>query len=241
MFAGLQQRGVTLTDMKIVKGPEMADHAMALLLALTRQIKRSVANQERETLTQDGYAPIELHGRTALVIGLGGAGTQIAERAFASGMRVLAVDPKDIPYMRAVKRVAKPDVLHRLLPQADVVFMAAPHTPATGKLLGPREFGEMKRGVYIINISRGRTIDTDALVRALASGRVAGAGLDVVAPERLPRKHPLWHMPNVIITPHIAGNSDGGLRRRTRLIIENARRFAAGLPLRNLVDLKLGY
>ncbi len=241
LFPELGERGVTLTDAKIIKGPEMADHAMALLLGLTRQINRAVANQRREEWSQGGFDPIELRGRTALIVGLGGAGTQIAERAFAFGMRVIATDPKNIPYMRAVERVEKPDMLHQLLPEADVVFMAAPFTAATRNLFGAREFGKMKRGAYFINISRGGTVDTDALVGALNSGHVAGAGLDVVTPERLPKGHPLWRMENVIITPHLAGNSDQGVIRRTALFIENARRFARGLPLRNVVDLTLGY
>jgi D-2-hydroxyacid dehydrogenase (NADP+) len=241
MFPELRESNVTLTDAKIIKGPEMADHAMALLLGLTRQINRSVKDQQAETWNQRPYTPIELRGRTALVIGLGGAGTQIAERAFAFGMRVVATDPKDIPYMRAVERVEKPEMLHQLLPRADVVIVAAPHTAETRNLLGDREFGEMKQGVYVINISRGGTIDTDALMRALTSGRLAGAGLDVVAPEPLPKGHPLWRMPNVIITPHLAGSSDHGLARRTALIIENTRRFVRGQPLRNVVDKSRGY
>ena len=99
----------------------------------------------------------------------------------------------------------------------------------------------MKRGVYFINISRGGAVDTDALLSALEGGRVAGAGLDVVSPEPLPKGHPLWRMDNVIITPHLAGNSDHGITRRTALFIENARRFVRGQPLRNIVDLNLGY
>jgi len=241
MFPELRESGVALTDAKILKGPPMADHAMALLLGLTRQINRAVANQQQERWSQDGFDAIELRGRTALIIGLGGAGTQIAERAFAFGMRVVATDPKDIPYMRAVERVEKPEMLHQLLPLADVIFVAAPYTRETKNLLGDREFGEMKPGVYIINIARGGIIDTDALVRALEARRIAGAGLDVLLPERLPKGHPLWGMSNVIITPHLAGNSEHGLSRRTALIIENARRFARGQPLRNLVDKSLGY
>jgi phosphoglycerate dehydrogenase-like enzyme len=241
LFPQLAQRGITLTDAKIVKGPEMADHALALLLGLTRQIDRSITNQAREEWSQKGFAPVELRGRTALIVGLGGAGTQIAERAFAFGMRVLATDPKDIPYMRAVERVEKPDMLRQLLPMADVVFMAAPYTRETKNLFGSREFAAMKRGVYFINISRGGTVDTDALVSALTVGQVAGAGLDVVNPEPLPKGHLLWRMKNVIITPHLAGNSDHGITRRTALFIENSRRFVRGQPLRNVVDLTLGY
>jgi phosphoglycerate dehydrogenase-like enzyme len=240
LFQELLERPIVLTNAKIVKGPAMADHAMGLLLLLTRQLWRAVEARAREEWASDDYEPIELHGKTALIVGLGGAGTQVAERAFASGMRVIATDPKDIPIMRAVERVERPERLAELLPLADVIFLTAPLTKQTFRLIGDREFGLMKRGVYLVNIARGELVDTDALVRALQDGRAAGAGLDVVSP-RPPRGHPLWRMKNVIVTPHFAGRSDQGPERRSQLIIENARRFARGLPLRNVVDRTLGY
>ena len=151
-------------------------------------------------------------------------------------MAKFATDPKDIPIMRAVERVERPERLAELLPLADVIFLTAPLTRPTFKLLGDREFGLMKHGVYLVNVARGELVDTDALVRALQDGRVAGAGLDVLSPEPPPRGHPLWRMKNVIMTPHIAGHSDRGAERRAQLFIENAHRFARGLPLRNVVD-----
>jgi D-2-hydroxyacid dehydrogenase (NADP+) len=240
LFPELRERPIVLTNAKIVKGPAMADHAMGLLLLLTRQLWRAVEARAREEWAGKDYEPIELHGKTALIVGLGGAGTQVAERAFASGMRVIATDPKDIPIMRALERVERPERLAELLPLADVIFLTAPLTKQTFRLLGDREFGLMKRGVYLVNVSRGALVDTDALVRALQDGRVGGAGLDVVSPQP-PRGHPLWRMKNVIITPHLAGRSDRGPERRSQLIIENARRFVRGLPLRNVVDKTLGY
>lgn len=240
LFPALRESPIVLTDAKIVKGAAMADHAMGLLLLLTRQLWRAVEARRREEWTNERYQPTELRGKTALVVGLGGAGTQVAERAFASGMRVIATDPKDIPIMRAVDRVARPEQLPDLLPLADVIFLTAPLTAQTDKLLGEREFGLMKRGVYLINVARGDLVDTEALVRALQDGRVAGAGLDVVSPHPA-RGHPLWKMNNVIMTPHLAGRSDRGPEHRSQLIIENARRFVRGLPLRNVVDKTLGY
>lgn len=236
----LRESPIVLTNAKIIKGPAMADHAMGLLLALTRQLWRGVEARAREEMSGGDYDPIELNGKTALIVGLGGAGTQIAERAFASGMRVVATDPKDIPIMGAVERVERPERLAELLPLADVIFLTAPLTDRTRALLGDREFGLMKRGVFIINIARGGLVDTDALVRALQDGRVAGAGLDVIT-RRPQRGHPLWRMKNVILTPHLAGRSDRGPEHRSQLIIENIRRFAHGPPLRNVVDKTLGY
>jgi phosphoglycerate dehydrogenase-like enzyme len=240
LFPELRESPIVLTNAKIVKGAAMADHAMGLLLLLTRQLWRAVEARRREEWRNERYQPIELRGKTALVVGLGGAGTQVAERAFASGMRVIATDPKDIPIIRAVDRIARPEQLPDLLPLADVIFLTTPLTAQTYQLLGEREFGLMKRGVYLINVGRGDLVDTEALVRALQDGRVAGAGLDVVSPHPAP-SHPLWKMNNVIMTPHLAGRSDRGPEHRSQLIIENARRFVRGLRLRNVVDKTLGF
>ena len=184
---------------------------------------------------------IELRGRTALVIGLGGIGTQVAQRATAFGMRVLAVDPTDVPMHRDVTYVGKPDELDVLLPEADVVFSCVPRTSESERMLGPKQFDLMKDGVYLINVSRGAIVDTEALVAALRSGRVAGAGLDVTDPEPLPSDHPLWDMPNVVISPHVAGFSDRLGERQRELFRENVARFVTGQPLRHVVDKQKGY
>jgi phosphoglycerate dehydrogenase-like enzyme len=120
-------------------------------------------------------------------------------------------------------------------------MVCAPRTPATEKMLGKDEFARMKDGVYVVNVSRGALIDTDALVEALGSGKVTAAGLDVTDPEPLPSDHALWKMPNVTITPHIAGGSDGIQARRIGLFRDNIERFVKGLPLRNVVDKSAGY
>jgi phosphoglycerate dehydrogenase-like enzyme len=139
-----------------------------------------------------------------------------------------------------VAELHTPDAFHRLLPTADVVASAVPLTPVTNKMIGDREFGLMKPGVVLINVSRGKVVDTDGLVRALASKHVAAAGLDVTDPEPLPKGHALWKQ-NVIITPHTAGQSPGGFRRAHELFRENLRRFSRGEPLKNVVDKKAGY
>ena len=143
-----------------------------------------------------------------MVIGVGGIGTQIAFRAWAFGMNVVGVDTEDIPYMPIINKVVKPDQLDRVLPDADVVFVAAPHTVLSDKIMGARQFGLMKKGSYFIAVSRGGLYDLDALVKALTEKRLAAAGVDVTDPEPLPKGHPLWKFDNVIITPHIAGRSD---------------------------------
>lgn len=239
---GLRNSDIIFTNGKIVQGPEIADHAMGLLLMLTRNLKQFNDNmREGDWNTRQTMPMIELRGKTMLIIGLGGIGLQVAERADAFGMTVLAVDPKDFPFMRALEYVGKPDELDDLLPEADVVVSSVPHTAESEGLLGEEEFERMKDGVYLINISRGPVVDTAALVDALESGKVRGAGLDVTDPEPLPSDHPLWRMPNVIITPHVASQSPAVGRRISELFRENIERFVEGRPLRNVVDKVKGY
>jgi len=214
---------------------------MSLLLALTRDLYLAIPDRVKEEWNRRESSPIELRGKTAVIIGVGGIGMQIAQRAHAFDMKVIGVDPKDVPLSYFVSRMVPPDRLEAVLPEADVVFMAAPLTSQSQGMMGPRQFGLMKKGSYFIAVSRGRTYDSDALLQALKTGRLAGAGLDVTNPEPLPKGHPLWKLENVIITPHIAGQSDGVEARRMALIVENVTRFVRGEPLLNVVDKKKGY
>ena len=239
----LRDRPITLTNMKIVQGVEIADHALALLLGLTRRIDVAVANRATAAWPslQEFGPPLELNGKTAVIIGVGGIGTQIAVRAKAFGMTVIGVDPRDIPYSPYLDRTVWPDRLDSVLPEADVVFISAPHTPQTERMIGAAQFAKMKRGVLFIAVSRGKIYDGLALADALKSGRVAGAGLDVTDPEPLPPGHPLWTTGRVIITPHIAGRSDGEGPRFHEIYMDNLIRFAKGEQLRHVVDKQKGY
>ena len=231
---------VTLTNGKIIQGPEIADHALALLLSLTRDLHRVIPARTKEEWKRD-YKAIELRGKTAVVIGVGGIGSQISQRANAFGMTVIGVDPKDMPFNPYVSRMVTPDRLDSVLPLADVVFISAPHTPESEGMVGPRQFELMKKGAYFIAVSRGKLYNTEALVKALDEKRLAGAGLDVTNPEPLPKGHPLWKFENVIITPHVATVSDGVGARHRELVRDNVARFAKGEPLRNVVDKIKGY
>lgn len=233
--------GVTLTNCKILQGPNIADHAFALLLALTRDLNQIIPMRTTEEWGRGKYHPVELRGKTAVIVGLGGIGSQIAQRAHAFGMSVIGVDPKDIPLNPYVSRMVPPDRLDTVLPEADVVFVSAPHTPESEGMLGPRQFDLMKKGAYFIAVSRGKLYDTNSLVKALDSRKLAGAGLDVTNPEPLPKGHPLWKFENVVITPHIAGQSDRVPERRLQLILDNIARFDRGEPLLNVVDKQKGY
>jgi len=234
---GLRESRFTFTNGKVIQGPGVADHAWALLLALTRNLQLVLTGRGDGTTPR----PIELRGKTALVIGLGGVGLLIAERAAAFGMRVLGVDPKLPPLLHQLGHVYQPDQLLVALPQADVIFVAAPLTPRSMGMLDRQAFAAMKPSAYVVNVSRGRLIRTDALVQTLQAGRLAGAGLDVTEPEPLPPEHPLRTFSNVVITPHLAGRSDHIWARGFELAKANLRRFVRGLPLINVVDKDAGY
>ena len=176
-----------------------------------------------------------------LVVGLGGIGTEIAQRANGFSMKVIGTRRSDRPSPDYIKRVGKPKDLLAMLPEADVVVLAVPLTDETKNMLNTAAFDAMKTGAYLINIARGKVVNTDALLKALKSGRLAGACLDVTDPEPLPANHELWKQANVIITPHIASRSEVTNKRRSALLVENMRRFGAGEPLLNVVDKKAGY
>jgi D-2-hydroxyacid dehydrogenase (NADP+) len=238
----LAEGPIILTNMQRVLGPPIADQAIGYLLGFTRNLVHFLRTQPSQEWLQrpPGVVFDELRGKTILILGLGGIGSEIALRANAFGMRVLATDPKVWETPSFVEELHKPGDFHALLPRADVVASAVPLTKQTRGMIGEREFHLMKAGVVVINVSRGRVVDTDALVRALASKHVAAAGLDVTDPEPLPKGHPLWTQ-NVIITPHSAGISPGTERRRHELFRENLGRFARGEMLLNVVDKSVGY
>jgi phosphoglycerate dehydrogenase-like enzyme len=237
----LRDSAIILTNMQRIYAPEIADQTLGYLLSFTRGLGHYILARGREEWQRNPEMVFEeLEGKTMLVVALGGIGSHIARRAFGFGMRVLATDPKVYEKPSYVAELHRPDALTKLLPRADVVASAVPLTPVTRQMFGSSEFALMKRGVVFLNVSRGGVADTAALVRALASGQVAAAGLDVTDPEPLPAGHPLWKQ-NVVITPHTAGQSPGGKRRAFELFRENLRRFAQGEMLLNIVDKQAGY
>jgi len=225
---------------------------MALLLSLTRGGKRGPSDPTHgqgndpasalwDTLKKE-IQPQELRGKTMLIVGLGGIGTQVARRAHGFGMRVMAIDPNDkIAKPAFVFSIAPPAQLMAALPKADVVVIACPLTKETRGMFGKAQFAAMKPTAYFVNVARGGIVRTADLVEALRGKKIAGAGLDVVDPEPLPGGHPLWQMPNVAISPHIGGQSPEARERQWRLWRENVRRFAAGERLLCVVDKERGY
>jgi phosphoglycerate dehydrogenase-like enzyme/glyoxylase-like metal-dependent hydrolase (beta-lactamase superfamily II) len=236
---------IVLTNMKTMFAPPIADHVMGMLLSLYRSLPYYQDLMKEGKWGKGEQAPFqgELLGKTMLVVGLGGNGAETAKRAHAFGMRVLAVDPKELACPVYVESVAPPLSLNHpnMLPIADVVVLAAPLTPETEALFDAERIARMKDGAILINIARGKMVDTNALVAALQSKKLRAAGLDVTDPEPLPADHALWKLPNVILTPHVSGQSPGTKARTRQLFIENMKRFAAGDPLINAVDKKAGY
>ena len=221
-------------------GPNLAEHAFGLLLALTRHIAIA-ARQTTWRRGELGKGVWELGGKTLGVVGYGGVGRGMAERGLAFGMSVVATKrtiagdaPADISLLQAER-------LDDLLRQSDAVMIAVPDTPETVGLFDAAAFRTMKSSAMLINVGRGKTVVTDDLVEALRAGEIAGAGLDVIDPEPLPEGHPFWSMDQVVITPHIAGAApERGVRNFDRLL-ENLKRFVSGRPLLSTVDKTLGY
>jgi phosphoglycerate dehydrogenase-like enzyme len=239
--SALRDSNIILTNNKVVQGPEIADHALAMLLMLSRNLYKLYQNDQNQVWDPRSFHGIELNGKTAVVIGMGGIGNQIAVRAWAFGMNVIGVDPEDRPFTPFVKRYVKPDQLDDVMPEADVVFISVPDTPKSHKMMGGREFSLMKKNSYFIAVSRGAIYDMPGLVKAMDEKRLAGAGVDVTDPEPLPKDHALWKFDNAVITPHIAGRSDMDAGRMVGTLRENVKRFVEGKPMINVVDKQKGY
>lgn len=236
---------MVLTNGQHIASPALAEHAIALMMALVRGLDRYHANQLQGVWERDiGLARedfMELEGRTVLIVGLGGIGTQTARRAHGLGMRVIATRGSSRDGPDYVDYVGLADETLDLARQADVVINTAPLTDATRGLFDAAFFAAMKPGAYFVSVGRGASTVTADLVDALESGRIAGAGLDVTDPEPLPGDHPLWRAPRVLISPHTAGASDKGRERLFLLVRENLRRYVAGEPLLSVVDIERGY
>jgi len=241
---GLADRGIVLTNLQRTSALPIAEHSIAMMLALARGLPY-YGRAQQAGLWQRGAddAPVvrEVGGRTMLVVGLGGIGTEVARRAQGLGMRVIAIRNSRREGPDFVSEVGLPTDLHAFAGRADVVVSALPLTPETTNLFDEAFFRAMKPGGMFINVGRGRSVVTAALLGALDDGRLAGAGLDVTDPEPLPKGHPLWSRPNVIITPHVSASSDTRGERYWILVAENLRRYAAGAPLLNVVDIARGY
>jgi len=238
-FPELVKGPIILTNSSGVYGSQISEHAIGLMLALTRGINRFIATKAWRV---DDLKPIEISGMTMGIVGLGDIGSQIARRAhYGFDMKILATDPKPMRKPGFVAELRYPSWFMAMVPQVDFLVSAAPHTRETEKMFNAKVFNAMKPTAYFIDISRGKLIDGPALIQALKDQRIAGAGLDVTPEEPLPKDNPLWGFPNVIITGHTSGVCQYSDKRRMDLFTENVRRFVAGEPLLNVIDKEKGY
>ncbi|MET7245498.1 D-2-hydroxyacid dehydrogenase [Methylobacterium sp. EM32] len=235
----LRERGIRLASAQGGNERAVAEHALALMLGLTRHLPEALRNQAAATwrpmIANPGQREQELGGKTLLVIGLGRIGTRIARLAQAFDMRVIGLRRRPLQAGDPVEAVVSPDRLHEALGQADVVALACPLTPETEGLIDKAALAAMKPDALLINVARGRVVDQDALARALTEGGIAGAGLDCFHDEPLPPEAPFWRMPNVIVTPHSAGETSLYEGRVIDLLIENLGRLRRGEELVNPV------
>ena len=228
-----------ITNFREIYNDHIAAHIMSFVLAFARGLHIYLPQQLRREwrpAPREDDTVVHLPEATALIVGVGGIGAETARLAAAFGMTVVATDARRTAAPPGVTELHKPDALDTLLPRADFVILTVPHTPSTEGFMNRARFQRMKRGAFFINIGRGLTTKLDDLVAALNAGEIAGAALDVYEQEPLPAEHPLWTMPNVLLTPHMAGHGPYLDDRRYQIVIDNCRAFLDGKPLRNVVD-----
>jgi phosphoglycerate dehydrogenase-like enzyme len=261
LFPELVNSDVILTNAREVHGPVVAEHVLALIFALAKRIPQSVRFQQKhiwgqEILWEDHAAPAEIAGATLGLVGLGSIGRNVAKRASALGMKVIAVRHSHFSQNQGemghptasetgkaefVDEVLPSSRLDDMLARADYVVLAAPVTESTQGMIGREQLSKMKPDAYLVNVGRGPLIDETALIEALREKKIAGAALDVFDQEPLPPDSPFWDLENVLITPHTAGMTTKLWERHYTLFSENLRRFLTGQPLLATVDKKRGY
>ena len=241
----LQKGDIILTNGQRLSSPAIADYTIGVMMNLMRTLdvyqRSQVAGKWQPQRWDPSRAVGEVQGRTLLVVGLGGIGTQVAKRAHALGMKVLATRGSRREGPDYIEYVGLSHEAVELAARADVVVNSAPLTKQTRGMFDRAFFKAMKPSAYFISVGRGASTVTDDLVAALQNGEIAGAGLDVTDPEPLPEGHVLWSMDRVIITPHISAQSPESFQRIGALVAENLRRYVAGEPLLSVVNVKRGY
>lgn len=230
---------VAITNFREIYNDHIAAHVMAFVLAFARGLHIYLPQQLRREwrpAPRESGDVVHLPEASALIVGVGGIGGEIARLAAAFGMRVIGIDERRTEKPPGVAELHRAAALDAELPKADFVILTVPHTPETEGFMNRARFRRMKKSAFFINIGRGMTTRLDDLVAALEAGEIAGAALDVYEQEPLPADHKLWTLPGVLLTPHTAGHGPYLDDRRYEVLSDNCRRFAAGEPLRNLVD-----
>ena len=230
---------ITVTSASGVLANQVADHTMALLAGLLRSLPTYFrAQQKREFIRRPTR---DLHGTRIGIIGLGRNGRRLAEVLSAFRTKIIATDWYAVNKPPQVEELLPADAVDEMLPRIDILILAAPLTPVTRHMIDARRLALLPKGAIVVNVARGQLVVTEDLIAALESGHIGGAAVDVTDPEPLPPASRLWDLPNVIITPHVGGQSATRLDDMTNFFCENLRRYFAGLPLVNLVDKRLGF
>src|SRR3984893_18533904 len=238
----MRERHLLLTNLQRTMGPSMAEHVLGMMLMLSRHLDYFLMQQQQARWAQDNAPHLaDLEGKTVLVVGLGGIGTEVARRAHAFGMRVIATRASGRTGPDYVSYVGLPDELLKLAKDADFVVNCAPLTPQTTGIFNREFFANVKPGAYFISVGRGRSTVTADLIAALNSGRLAGAGLDVVDPEPPPSDRALWRLADLLITPPASADTLVSDEQRKMVLVENLRRYVAGEPMLSVVDIERGY
>jgi D-2-hydroxyacid dehydrogenase (NADP+) len=246
MYPELRNSGILVTNPSGIFSVPMAEHVIGLLLALARNFPDCVRQQDRARWSQQELWDkpqhlTELNGKVLLIVGYGSIGREVAKRAKALEMHVWGVTRSGKGDRAHAEKILAASQLEEALPDADYVLIAAPETAETKHLIGAAQIARMKRGARLINVGRGSLLDEAALIRALESGALGGAALDVVQTEPLPTESPLWRAPNLMLTPHTSAVSDRLWERETALLLELIERWFDGRELFNQVDFARGY
>jgi phosphoglycerate dehydrogenase-like enzyme len=234
-YPELIEHPVVITNFRGIYNDHLGMHILSFVLAFARGFQVYLPQQQRREW-RPGAPIVHLPDATALLVGVGGIGGEAARLLAAFGTRVVAVDPRQTVPPAGVAALHGVERLDDLLPVADFVIITAPETPATQGLFNAARLARMKPSAFLINVSRGAIVVLDELAEAVRTRAIAGAGLDVYQVEPLPADHPLWTLPGVLMTPHVGGEGPYLDERRAEVLQDNCRRFAAGRPLRNLVD-----
>ena len=235
----VKTRPIQVTGSKGIHGTVFSEFALACMLAFAKKLLQCMDAQRATEWKR--LQPFEIEGQTLGIVGLGVAGSDLARKAKALGMRVIATKRTVIPKPDSVDELGGPDLLPKLLSQSDFVVLLLASVPSTFNIIGEQQLRLMKPSAYLINLTGGRAIEESLLVRALKEKWIAGAALDAFARQPLPADSELWHLPNVIITPRIAGITSHKWSPLLPIFQENLHRFITGEPLQNLVDKELGY
>lgn len=230
--------GLRLTNAKGIHGIPISEHVLGFMLSHARGFDQIKANQKAGEWAR--FVPTELYGHTLTILGMGSIASAVAKRAKAFGMTVLGVKRTVTP-LENVDEVLPESRMDEAIARADYLVMLLPATPETAGIMSRERFARMKDGAFFINVGRGVTVDTDALVEALQSGKLSGAALDALDPEPLPPGHPLWKMDNVLISPHMSAETPRYMDRAFQVFADNVPYFLRGEQMPTEIDLARKY